>query len=57
MWLISARALYKVGPSTCVFSASIYRIMHDTGLIVFSPITVRAVPVVVVEMDGMPMAS
>lgn len=55
MWLISASALYKVGPSICVFSASIGRIMHDTGLIVFSRITVRAVPVVVVEMDGMSM--
>lgn len=55
MWLIAARALDKVGPSICVFSASIDRIMHDTGLIVFSRITVRAVPVVVVEMDGMSM--
>lgn len=57
MWLISASALYKVGPSICVFSASIIRIMHDTGLIIHSRITVRAVPVVVVEMNGMPMAS
>lgn len=56
MWLISASALYKVGPSICVFSASIGRIMHNTGLIVASRITVRTVPVVVVEMDGMPMA-
>lgn len=55
MRLIASRALDKVGPSICVFSASIGSIMHDTGLIVFSPITVRAVPVVVVEMDGMPM--
>lgn len=47
MWLISTRALNKVGPSICVFSASIDRIMHDTGLIVFSR---------VVEMDGMPVA-
>lgn len=55
MWLIFASALYKVGPSICVFSASIHRIMHNTGLIVDSRITVRAIPVVVVEMDGMPM--
>lgn len=55
MRLIASRALDKVGPSICVLSASIGRIMHDTGLIVFSPITVRAIPVVVVEMDGMPM--
>ena len=55
MRLISASALYKVGPSICVFSASIHRIMHDTGLIIFSRITVRTVPVVVVEMDGMSM--
>lgn len=53
--LISTCALDKVGPSICVFSASIGGIMHDTGLIVFSRITVRAVPIVVVEMDGMPM--
>lgn len=57
MWLIASRALDKVGPSICVFSASIGRIMHNTGLIVCSPLTVRAVPVVVVEMNGMPMAS
>ena len=56
MWLISARALDKVGPSICVFSASIGRIMHNTGLIVASRITVRAIPVVVIEMNGMPMA-
>ena len=56
MWLISTRALNKVGPSICVFSASIDRIMHYTGLIVFSRITVGAVPVIVVEMDGMPVA-
>lgn len=57
MWLISASALDKVGPSICVFGTSINRIMYNTGLIVFSRITVRAVPVVVVEMNGMPMAS
>ena len=56
MWLISARALDKVGPSICVFSASIGRIMHNTGLIVASRFTVRAIPVVVIEMNGMPMA-
>ncbi len=56
MWLIASRALDKVGPSICIFSASIGRIMHDTGLIVFSRITVRAIPVVVIEMNGMPMA-
>lgn len=56
MWLIASRALDKVGPSICIFSASIGSIMHNTGLIVASRITVRAVPVVVVEMDGMPMA-
>lgn len=55
MWLIASRALDKVGPSICIFSASIGRIMHDTGLIIFSRITVRTVPVVVVEMDGMSM--
>ena len=57
MWLISARAFDKVGPSICAFSASIGSIMHDTGIIIRSRITVRTVPVVVVEMDGMPMAS
>jgi len=56
MRLIASRALDKVGPSICVFSASIGRIMHDTGLIVASRITVRAIPVVVIEMNGMPMA-
>ena len=56
MWLISARALDKVGPSICVSSDSIGSIMHDTGRIVFSPTTGISVPVVVVEMDGMPMA-
>ena len=56
MWLIASRALDKVGPSICVYSASIVRIMHDTGLIGASRITVRAVPVVVIEMNGMPMA-
>lgn len=55
MWLIASRALDKVGPSICIFSASIGSIMHDTGLIIFSRITVRTVPVVVVEMDGMSM--
>lgn len=55
MRLIASRALDKVGPSICVFSASIHRIMHNTGLIVASRITVRTVPVVVVEMDGMSM--
>lgn len=56
MWLIASLALDKVGPSICVYSASIGRIMHDTGLIGASRITVRAVPVVVIEMNGMPMA-
>jgi hypothetical protein len=56
MWLISASALDKVGPSICVFSASIRRIMHNTGLMGASRITVRAIPVVVIEMKGMPMA-
>ena len=56
MRLIASRALDKVGPSICVFSASIGRIMHDTRLVVFSRITVRAIPVIVVEMDCMPVA-
>lgn len=51
--LIASRALDKVGPSICVFSASINRIMHDTGLIIHSRITVRTVPVIIVKMDGM----
>lgn len=53
MWLISASALDKVGPSICVFIASIARIMHNTGLIVASRITVVDIPVVVIEMNGM----
>ena len=55
MRLIASRAFDKVGPSICVFSASIGSIMHDTGLIVASRITVRAIPVVVIEMNGMPV--
>lgn len=55
MWLIPARALNKVSPSIFVFIASIDRIMHDTRLVVFSRITVSAIPVIVVEMDCMPM--
>ena len=51
--LIASRALDKVGPSICVFSASIHTIMHDTGLIVYSRMAVRTVPVIIVKMDGM----
>lgn len=57
MRLIASCALDKVGPSICVFSASIGRIMHNTGIIIRSRITVRTVPVIIVKMNGMPMAS
>ena len=53
MWLIASRALDKVGPPIRVFISSIHRIMHNPGLIIGPRITVRTVPVVVVEMDGM----
>lgn len=55
MRLIASRAFDKVGPSICVFSASIGSIMHDTGIIIRSRITVRTVPVIIVKMDGMPV--
>lgn len=55
MRLIASRAFDKVGPSICVFSASIGSIMHDTGIIIRSQITVRTVPVIIVKMDGMPV--
>lgn len=55
MRLITTCALDKVGPSICVFIASIGRIMHNPGLIIGSRITVRTVPVIIVKMDGMPV--
>ena len=55
MWLVPSSALDKIGPSICVFITPIYRIMHDSRLIIGSAITIRGIPVIVVKMDGMPM--